>query len=87
MSEELDAYETEKQAVSFEDAIKMYEQRLQDQTAIIFGLLAKLGGAATLTAKDFLNSEHYNTVLASNNEDGDVFLRIAKEDVETEEDA
>jgi hypothetical protein len=70
---------TEQPALSIEDIVELYEQRQQEQTAIIFGLLSQMGGEATLTQQDFENSSEYNTVLANNNENGDVVLKISYE--------
>jgi hypothetical protein len=70
---------TEQTTLSIEDMVELYEQRQQEQTAIIFGLLSQMGGEATLTQQDFENSSEYNTVLANNNENGDVVLKISYE--------
>jgi len=70
---------TEQPALSIEDIVELYEQRQQEQTAVIFGLLSQMGGEATLTQQDFENSSEYNTVLANNNENGDVVLKISYE--------
>jgi hypothetical protein len=72
--------ENEKNEVTAEEVIKMYEGRLREQTAIIFGLVAKFGGEVTLTAQDFKESQQYNTVLASSNEKDELTLKIAQEE-------
>jgi len=79
MTEEINAEEMQEQFVTPEQALRMYEQRLQEQTAIIFGLIAKMGGKVTLTASDFENGGEFNTVLANNNESGSVILELAFE--------
>ena len=79
MTEEINAEEMQEQFVTPEQALRMYEQRLQEQTAIIFGLIAKMGGKVTLTASDFENGGEFNTVLANNNESGEVILELAFE--------
>jgi apolipoprotein N-acyltransferase len=82
MTEEINAEEMQEQVVTPEQALRMYEQKLQEQTAIIFGLIAKMGGKVTkvtLTASDFENGGEFNTVLANNNESGDVILELAFE--------
>jgi len=66
--------------VTPEQALQAYEQRLQEQTAIIFGLVAKMGGKAVLTEADFEASEQFNTILANNNENDDVVLELAFEE-------
>jgi hypothetical protein len=75
MNEEI----TAEQRASIEELVAMYDRQQQEQTAIIFGLLSKMGGEATLTQKDFEKSSEYNTVLANNNENGDVVLKISYE--------
>ena len=74
--------EEQQPTVSIEDMIELYDQRMQEQTAIIFGLISQMGGEATLTQKDFEQSSEYNTVLANNNENGDLILKISYEDRE-----
>ena len=63
-----------------EQALQAYEQRLQEQTAIIFGLVAKMGGKVVLTETDFEAGEKFNTILANNNENDDVVLELAFEE-------
>ena len=78
--EEINVEEMTEQVITPEQALQAYEQRTQEQTAIIFGLLAKMGGKATLTQSDFEAGEEFNTVLANNDEDGNVILELAFED-------
>jgi|AntRauMFilla1563_2_1112583.scaffolds.fasta_scaffold00341_9 hypothetical protein len=81
MEESIKDYDSDPQPTTVEDLVEMYEQRLHDQTAIIFGLLSKMGGEAKLTALDFDSDSAYNTVTATNNIDGDVVLKITHEEV------
>ena len=39
--------------VTIEQAIQMYEAKIQEQTTIMFGLVAKLGGSVELSQDDF----------------------------------
>jgi hypothetical protein len=75
----------EQPTLSVEDMMELFEQRQQEQTAIIFGLLSKMGGEATLTQKDFEKSAEYNTVLANNDENGDIVLKISYENREEQQ--
>jgi len=63
--------------MTFEDVLGMYEQRLQEQTAIIFALVAKSGGEVTLTQEDLLLNPEFNTVDASDADNGGVTLKLA----------
>jgi apolipoprotein N-acyltransferase len=72
--------EIPERVITPEQALQAYEQRLQEQTAIIFGLVAKMGGKAVLTEADFEASEQFNTILANNNENDDVVLELAFEE-------
>jgi hypothetical protein len=72
--------EIPERVITPEQALQAYEQRLQEQTAIIFGLVAKMGGKAVLTEADFEAGEQFNTILANNNENDDVVLELAFEE-------
>ena len=78
--EEINVEEMAEQVVTPEQALQAYEQRLQEQTAIIFGLIAKMGGEAVLTEEDFSAGGEFNTVLANNDENDNVVLKLAFED-------
>jgi hypothetical protein len=66
--------------VTFEQALGMYEQRLQEQTAIIFSLVAKMGGEVTLTPEDLIASPEFNTVAADDAEGGGITLKLSHEE-------
>ena len=66
--------------VTFEQVLQMYEQRLQEQTAIIFSLVAKAGGEVTLTPDDLTSNPEFNTVTADDAEGGGITLRLAYEE-------
>jgi apolipoprotein N-acyltransferase len=72
--------EIPERVITPEQALQAYEQRLQEQTAIIFGLVAKMGGKVVLTETDFEAGEKFNTILANNNENDDVVLELAFEE-------
>lgn len=61
---------TEENQVTIEEALGMYEQRLQEQTSLIFALVAKFGGRVVLTKDDLVAMPEYNTVTA-NDADGE----------------
>ena len=77
MSEEIEVEEMPEQAVTVEQAIQLYERRLQEQTGIIFALVAKMGGEVVLTEGDLLLMPQYNTVSADNTEDGGLKLTLS----------
>lgn len=79
MSEET---KEETQQVTIEQAIQMYEAKIQEQTTIMFGLVAKLGGAVDLTQDDFDGAAQFNTVTARALEDGGVHLELQQEERE-----
>jgi hypothetical protein len=70
----------ETKQVTIEEAINLYEQKIQEQTTLIFGLVAKLGGKVVLTQSDFDEVQEYNTVLAESTPSGDVELRVVYEE-------
>lgn len=72
----------ETQQVTIEQAIQMYEAKIQEQTTIMFGLVAKLGGSVDLTQEDFDGAAHFNTVTALALEDGGVHLELQQEERE-----
>lgn len=74
--------EEAQQEVTFEQVLQMYEQRLQEQTAIMFALVAKMGGEITLTKDDLLASPEFNTVTADSSKDGEgLVLKLAHQEV------
>lgn len=68
------------QQVTIEQAIQMYEAKIQEQTTIMFGLVAKLGGSVELTQDDFDSVAQYNTVTAAALENGGVKLELKQEE-------
>lgn len=68
--------------VTIEQAIQMYEAKIQEQTTIMFGLVAKLGGSVELSQDDFDGAAEYNTVTAVALPDGGVKLQLMQEDRE-----
>jgi len=72
--------ETQQQEVTFEQVMQMYEQRLQEQTSIIFSLVGKLGGEVTLTKDDLLANPEFNTVAADDAEGGGITLKLSFEE-------
>jgi hypothetical protein len=71
--------------VSIEQAIQMYEAKIQEQTTIMFGLVAKLGGSVEITQEDFDSVAHLNTVAAEALEGGGVRLVLTQEEREESE--
>lgn len=88
MDEAINAEPEKLQQVTIEQAIQMYEAKIQEQTNLLFGLVGKMGGSVTLTQEDFDENAKYNTVNALANEDGGVTLTLAHEEraEESEED-
>ena len=72
--------EEAQQEVTFEQVLQMYEQRLQEQSAIIFALVAKNGGEATLTPEDLNAKPEFNTVAAEDAEGGGITLKLSYEE-------
>lgn len=85
MNEEINAEPEKLQQVTIEEAIQMYEAKIQEQTNLLFGLVGKLGGSVTLTQADFDDNADYNTVNALANEDGGVTLSLGYEERPAEE--
>ena len=63
-----------------EDLMSFYEQRLQEQTGIIFALVGKLGGKVTLTQEDLTAYPEFNTVNAKVEDDNALVLELIAED-------
>lgn len=59
-----------------EELMAMYEQRIQDQTGIIFALVGKLGGKVTLSQEDLLAYPEFNTVAAEADEEQGLILEL-----------
>ena len=72
--------EKDENGLSTEDLIALYDQRVQDQSAIIFALVGKFGGEVTLTEEDLEVYSEFNTVSASGNEDQSLTLKLTHED-------
>jgi predicted transcriptional regulator len=72
----------EEQVPTFEpeELLKMYEHRLQEQTAVIFALVAKMGGTAVITREDLESYSDFNTVTANAGKDEELILQLAYED-------
>jgi len=70
----------ETQQVTIEQAIQMYEAKIQEQTNIMFGLVAKMGGEAQLTQEDFDGAQQYNTITAGEIEGGGIVLKLGYEE-------
>ena len=65
--------------VSPEDLMALYEQRLQEQTGILFALVGKLGGSVRLTQDDLTAFPEFNTVNAKVEEDNVLVLELIAE--------
>lgn len=78
MTEEVQ--EGEFKRVTVEEAIQLYEAKIQEQTTIMFGLVAKLGGSVEITQEDFDGVAEYNTVAATALESGGVRLELKQEE-------
>jgi hypothetical protein len=63
-----------------EELMAMYEQRIQDQTGIIFALVGKLGGKVTLSQEDLLAYPEFNTVAAETDEEQNLVLELKLEE-------
>ena len=63
-----------------EQLMAMYEQRIQDQTGIIFALVGKLGGKVTLSQEDLLAYPEFNTVAAEADEEMGLVLELKLEE-------
>jgi len=72
--------EEAQQEVTFEQVLQMYEQRLQEQSAIIFALVAKHGGETTLSPEDLNAKPEFNTVAAEDAEGGGITLKLSYEE-------
>lgn len=70
----------EKQEVGIEDIIRSYEQRLAEQTNIIFAIVAQQGGSITIKQEDFDRMDDKNTVSANLNEDGSLKIELTYEE-------
>lgn len=73
--------EQQQKEVTFEEVLQAYEQRLQEQTGIIFALVAKAGGEVTLTKEDLLAKPEFNTVAANDAEGGGITLSLSHEEL------
>ena len=63
-----------------EELMAMYEQRIQDQTGIIFALVGKLGGKVTLSQADLLAYPQFNTVAAEADGEEGLVLELKTEE-------
>ena len=62
--------------VTPEQLFEMYESRIQEQTAILFALVNKLGGEVIIDSGDFENENGYDTILADNLENDRLKLSL-----------
>jgi hypothetical protein len=65
--------------IGSDELLAMYEQRIQDQTGIIFALIGKFGGRVILSREDLLAYPEYNTVAAEADEEQGLILELKKE--------
>jgi hypothetical protein len=63
-----------------EELVALYEQRLQEQTGIMFALVGKLGGKVKLTQEDLTAYPEFNTVNATVEGDNVLVLELTAED-------
>lgn len=63
-----------------EELFSLYEQRVQEQTALIFALVGKFGGKVTLTQEDLNNYDQFNTVNAQDGDDNTLTLELIHQD-------
>jgi hypothetical protein len=63
-----------------EDLMALYEQRLQEQTGIMFALVGKLGGKVRLTQDDLTAFPEFNTVNARVEDENVLVLELVAED-------
>lgn len=61
-----------------EQLFEMYENRIQEQTAILFALVNKMGGNVVIDSKDFESEQGYDTILADNLEENKLRLHLGK---------
>lgn len=59
-----------------EQLLALYEQRVQEQTALLFALVGKFGGKVVLTQDDLNNYDQFNTVNANDGEDNTLILEL-----------
>jgi hypothetical protein len=62
-----------------EDLMALYEQRLQEQTGILFALVGKLGGEVRLTQEDLVAFPEFNTVDARVEDENVLVLKLVSE--------
>jgi hypothetical protein len=63
-----------------EDVVAFYEQRLQEQTGILFALVGKFGGKVRLTQEDLTAFPEFNTVNARVEDENVLVLELEAED-------
>lgn len=80
MTEENEQQPEKLQQVSIEQAIQMYEAKIQEQTNLLFALVAQMGGSVNITQEIFDQNTDYNTITAQSNEDGSVTLALGFEE-------
>jgi len=67
-------------SLDVEQIIELYNQRIQEQTAIIFVLVGKFGGEVTLTKEDLVAFPQFNTIDAQDDNNGGLFLKLVGAD-------
>jgi len=63
-------------SLDVEQIIELYNQKIQEQTAIIFALVGKFGGEITLTKEDLVAFPQFNTIDAKDDSNGGLFLKL-----------
>ena len=63
-----------------EELVAMYEQRLQEQTGILFALVGKFGGKVRLTQEELTAFPEFNTVDARVEDENVLVLELILED-------
>lgn len=71
---------TKQNQINLEEAVSLYEAKIQEQTNIIFALVAKEGGKVVLTADDFASMSDYNTVTAAETSENEITVELKYED-------
>ena len=66
--------------INIEELFGMYEQRIQEQSTVIFALVGKMGGKATLTKEDFQAYPQFNTISAKLDDDESLIMELVQDD-------
>lgn len=65
-------------ALDVEQIIELYNQKIQEQTAIIFALVGKFGGDVSLTKEDLTAFPQFNTIDAKDDKNGGLLLKLVE---------